>query len=357
MDKVILITGGCGFVGSNLALFIKQKYQNYTVIALDNLKRRGSELNICRLRNNGIKFIHGDIRNKEDFSEVGPVNLLIEASAEPSVLAGINSSLDYLINTNLIGTINCLDFAYQYKSDFIFISTSRVYPIRQLEKIRFKESFSRFEILSEQNIRGVSNNGIAEDFPLEGSRSFYGASKLASELIIQEYNELLGMSTVINRCSVITGPYQMGKSDQGVIVLWVAKHFWKKELRYFGYGGEGKQVRDILHIYDLFRLIDEQLHNIKKYNGQIFNVGGGNECSISLQELTGICEEITCNKINILKVLEPRVADIRIYITDNSKITKLCGWKPTKKPNEIISEIYRWISENQNELHIILNSE
>jgi len=354
LNKTILITGGCGFVGSNLAIFLKQKYQNYIIICLDNLKRRGSELNILRLKKNNIRFIHGDIRIKDDFSDIGSIDLLIEASAEPSVLAGINSSLDYLINTNLNGTINCLNFALQNKADFIFLSTSRVYPIKTLENICFTESLSRFTILPSQVIPGVSVDGITENFPLNGSRSFYGATKLASELIIQEYNELLGMNTVINRCGVITGPYQMGKVDQGVIVLWVAQHFWKNKLSYFGYGGEGKQIRDILHIYDLFRLIDIQIHDIKRYNGEIFNVGGGNECSVSLQELTSLCEEVTGNVIQIEKTIETRLADIRIYVTDNSKITAVSGWKPKKMPQEIITEIYEWIRENQIVLSEIL---
>lgn len=355
MGKIILITGGCGFVGSNLAVFLKKKYPTYSVIALDNLKRRGSELNINRLQDAGVQFLHGDIRNKEDFDQAGGIDILIEASAEPSVLAGINSSLDYLINTNLNGTINCLNYASKNKAAFIFLSTSRVYPIRHLNSICFTEQSSRFELSSLQDIPGVSTKGISENFPLNGARSFYGATKLASELIIHEYNEMFGMKTVINRCGVITGPYQMGKVDQGVVVLWVARHLWKNKLDYFGYGGEGKQVRDILHIHDLFRLIDEQIHNIDKYNGQIFNVGGGNDCSVSLKELTSICEEVTGNKIPIEKVLETRVADIRIYITDNSKITAVSGWKPEKKPKEIITEIYEWIKENQTILNKILN--
>ncbi len=351
----ILITGGCGFVGSNLGVSLKRKYPNYSIIAFDNLKRRGSELNIPRLRKNGIKFLHGDVRNIEDFSEVGPIDLLIEASAEPSVLAGINSSLEYLIKTNLNGSINCLNFASNHKADFIFLSTSRVYPIKHLENINFTESFSRFDISPDQNILGVSANGISENFPLDGARSFYGATKLASELIIQEFNELYGINTVVNRCGVITGPYQMGKVDQGVIVLWVARHFWKSKLGYFGYGGQGKQVRDILHIHDLFRLIDDQIHNINKYNGQIFNVGGGKDCSVSLRELTKICEEVTGNTIPIERVVDARVADVRIYITDNSKITTRTGWKPEKKSKEIIIDIHEWIKENKIELYEILN--
>jgi CDP-paratose 2-epimerase len=355
MYTTILITGGCGFVGSNLAVFLKLKYPSCKIIAFDNLKRRGSELNLTRLKKNGIQFIHGDIRNKEDFSDIGPIDLIIEASADPSVLAGINSPLDYLVNTNLIGTINCLNYALKNKAGFVFLSSSRVYPARKIDNILCAETPSRFEIMPQQDITGVSLHGISEHFPLEGSRSFYGATKLASELFVTEFNELYGLSTVINRCGVITGPHQMGKIDQGVIVLWVARHFWKKQLGYFGYGGEGKQVRDILHIHDLFRLVDEQIQNLKKYNGQVFNVGGGLECSVSLKELTGLCEEITGNKILIEKVPENRIADIRIYISDNSKITALSGWKPEIRPKEIVREIHGWISDHQHELIDILH--
>jgi len=351
---IILITGGCGFVGSNLAILIKQKYPAYKIIAFDNLRRRGSELNIPRLKENGIEFIHGDIRNKEDFEEIGEINILIDAAAEPSVLAGMGASTDYLINTNLNGTINCLNYALKHKAQFIFLSTSRVYPIKQLEQVNFYESDTRFELAAEQSITGFSDRGVSESFPLNGSRSLYGTTKLASELIIQEYIELLGLKSVINRCGVITGAHQMGKVDQGVIVLWVARHFWKKELSYIGYGGQGKQVRDILHIHDLFNLIDWQIHNFGLVSGEIFNVGGGNESSVSLKELTLLCEVTTGNKISINSVPENRVADIPIYLTDNTYVTNKTGWKPEIKPEEIISEITDWIKLNEYILKPIL---
>src|SRR3989339_333736 len=127
--KNILITGGAGFVGSNLALKLKAKYRGAEIFCMDNLKRRGSELNIPRLKAAGVNFVHGDIRNKEDFEEIGKNDLILECSAEPSVLAGITSSPSYLINTNLVGTINCLEFARQNREAFVFLSTSRVYPI------------------------------------------------------------------------------------------------------------------------------------------------------------------------------------------------------------------------------------
>ena len=299
-------------------------------------------------------FVHGDIRNKEDFDGLPAIDTIIEASAEPSVLAGINSAPDYLLNTNLNGTINCLNFATKNKSDFIFLSTSRIYPIANIEKIKYREAATRFELEEKQELPGISAKGLSENFPLNGFRSLYGTSKLASELIIQEYNEFYKLKTVINRCGVLTGAWQMGKADQGVVVLWVARHFWKKQLSYNGYGGTGKQVRDILHVNDLFRLVDWQLHHMDAVNGEILNAGGGREVSVSLAELTKLCEEVTGNKIPITPVLETRQADIPIYITDNSKVTQLSGWKPAISAEEIIKEIYNWIKEHEQELENIL---
>lgn len=350
----LLITGGAGFVGSSLALELKKNYPSYEIICLDNLKRKGSELNVSRLTKAGVQFVHGDIRSKEDFDALPAVDTIIEASAEPSVLAGLNGSPDYLINTNLFGTVNCLNYATKHKANFIFLSTSRIYPIKTIEKLNFVESETRFELTDNQPVRGVSSKGIAEDFPLDGARSLYGTTKLASELLIQEYNEFYGLKTVINRCGVLTGPWQMGKIDQGVMVLWIAKHFFEQQLSYIGYGGNGKQTRDMLHVRDLYRLIDWQIHNIDKINGEILNAGGGVEVSASLQELTKICQKVTGKTIPISRVAENRPADIRLYITDNSKVTALTGWKPEIGIEQIVEEITAWLAENREALEPIL---
>ena len=350
-----LITGGAGFVGSSLAILLKDKYLHSKVIALDNLKRRGSELNLPRLRQHGVEFAHGDIRNKEDLADIGPVDSIIECSAEPSVLAGYNSLPDYLVNTNLLGTINCLEFARVCKAGFLMLSTSRVYPFSTINALDFYETETRFELENNQKTTGSSSAGFTEDFPLmTGVRSLYGATKLASELLILEYADMYGFNVAINRCGVLTGPWQFGKVDQGVVVLWVAKHFWKQELSYIGFGGQGKQVRDILHIDDLFRLIDIQLNNLAGINGKVFNVGGSREISVSLKELTQLCQKYTGNTIPISSVVENRPADIRVYLTDNSKVTKATGWKPKITVENIIEEIAVWIKNNKKQLEGVL---
>ena len=350
----IVVTGGAGFVGSTLCLQLKAKYPNYDVVAFDNLKRRGSELNLLDFQKNGIPFIHGDIRNIEDLQSIGSFNILIEVSAEPSVTAGLDSDPTYVINNNLYGSINCFNACLKNKAKLIFLSTSRVYPIETIEQANFVEEKTRFSFDENQTTQGISPKGISELFSLEGSRSFYGTTKLASELFIQEYAAFYGLKAVITRFGVIAGPRQMGKTDQGVVTLWMAKHFWKQSLKYIGYGGKGKQVRDILHVDDLVELIDLQIHHIEKFTGKIYNVGGGLKNSVSLLEMTKICEKITGNTILIESVAETRTADLRIYITNNSKIEKEIGWKPKKSVETIFEDIYNWIKSNEKELESIL---
>jgi CDP-paratose 2-epimerase len=350
----LLITGGAGFAGSALAILFKEKYPTWKIGTMDNLKRRGSELNLVRLKNAGIEFFHGDIRNYEDFESLPPAQTIIECSAEPSVMAGIGSSPDYLINTNLIGTINALKYANKHSSTFLFISTSRIYPIKNLEQLNYVEANTRFEMAANQNLPGADINGINELFPLNGARSFYGTTKLASELLIEEYNSFNNLKTVINRCGVLTGPWQMGKIDQGVVVLWMAKHYFKKELSYIGYNGTGKQVRDILHIADLFTLLDWQLQNIDLVNGNIYNVGGGTNVSVSLFELTTLCNQICGHSIPIHQVKENRTADIPIYITNNKKIESISNWQPIIPPVQILTEVFDWIKANEASLKPIL---
>lgn len=339
----ILITGGAGFVGSNLAVSFKRKNPKLRVISMDNLRRRGAELNISRLREAGVEFIHGDIRCPEDFPK-SDYDVIVECSAEPSVLAGFNDSPLYVINTNLIGTINCLEEARKRKAAIIFLSTSRVYPFDRINSIKTAEAQTRFKWKKGQNIKGWSDRGITEDFPLEGPRSMYGASKLSSELILQEYIAMYGLRGVINRCGVIAGPWQFGKVDQGVFTLWMLYHYFKKEgLKYIGFGSQGKQVRDILHIDDLITLVERELYIIEEINGRVFNVGGGMETSVSLLEATKICEEITGNSIVIGHEYTTRPADLTIYISDNNLVHNVTGWTPTFSANKIFTDIYEWL--------------
>lgn len=350
----ILITGGAGFIGSSLCIKLKEKYPSYDIVAFDNLKRRGSELNLDTFNKREIEFIHGDIRNNEDLSAVGEFDVLVEASAEPSVMAGLNSDPTYIINNNLNGSINCFNACLKNKATIIFLSTSRVYPIDKIENANFVETETRFSFSDDQKEAGISKLGISEDLSLFGSRSFYGTTKLSSELFLQEYAAFYNLKSAVTRFGVIAGPRQMGKTDQGVVTLWMAKHYWKQSLKYIGYGGMGKQVRDILHIDDLIELIDQQIHEIERFDGKVFNAGGGLGTSASLVEMTKICEDITGNKINIDPELENRPADLKVYITDNSKIESAIGWKPKQSVEAVFADIFNWIKNNEELLKPIL---
>ncbi len=346
---MILITGGAGFVGSNLALNLSKSNK---VCCMDNLHRSGSELNLPRLKDSGINFIHGDIRNKEDFPTF-KFDVIIDCSAEPSVMAGVTSSPEYLLH-NLLGTINCLEYARKYDSDFIFLSTSRVYPVKYLREIELSQNNTRFDLNYDVHTPecGITNTGINESFPLDAPRTLYGSTKLASELLIQEYNDVYGLKTIINRCGLIAGQWQFGKVDQGVITLWVAKHFYNQPLTIYGY--HGKQVRDVINIKDLYELIHTQLNMKTQLSGQIFNVGGGYQNSISLNELTTICQEITGNSPSISYTNDIRQGDIPLYISDNTKVTKTTGWYPKTSVKTTVMDILKWIQDNSELLRPIL---
>jgi CDP-paratose 2-epimerase len=165
-------------------------------------------------------------------------------------------------------------------------------------------------------------------------------------MIIREYFDMFHLRGLINRCGVLSGPWQMGKIDQGFVVFWVARHIYNKELSYIGYGDSGKQVRDVLHVDDIYRLIDIQLKHLDRLSGEVFNVGGGRQMSISLKELTALVQEITNNRIEIKRVNKERPDDIKVYISNNSKVTRMTGWSPSIGIKDMLMEINNWIHSN-----------
>ena len=229
-----------------------------------------------------------------------------------------------------------------------------MYPVRALNGLRFEENSSRFVWLDDQAVPGASSEGIAEQFPLDGARSLYGMTKLAAELMVTEYADAYGLRCAINRCGLIAGPWQMGKTDQGVISLWMAAHYFKQPLKYIGFGGMGKQVRDILHVDDLCDLIHDEIVNMNDYAGKLFNAGGGLTGSLSLREMTALCEKISGNKLGIHSSAEDRPADVRVYITDNAKIKQFRGWVPRRGPEAVLTDIYNWIKREEKFLRPIL---
>jgi CDP-paratose 2-epimerase len=254
--------------------------------------------------------------------------------------------VDYVVQTNLVGTVNCLQVAARSGADVVFLSTSRVYPVAALNEVCVEEDETRFRLAERQTLPGVSVHGVAEDFPLDGVRSLYGATKLASELLIHELADLYGLRFVIDRCGVITGPWQMAKLDQGVFALWVAHHHFGKPLSYIGWGATGKQVRDLLHVDDLGDLLLLQLARLPELTGSTFNVGGGVEGSLSLLETTELCRELSGTEIPIGQVPESRPGDLRMYVSDNRRVTQATGWQPRRTPRQTLGDILEWVREH-----------
>lgn len=346
--KKILITGGSGFIGSSIAIaFISQ---GNSVTCFDNLHRRGSEILLRSILDYGCTFVHGDIRNPEDLEKLtDQYDALIECSAEPSVLAGSDGkNARFMVNNNLIGSINCFEFARLHSIPVIFLSTSRVYPYNLINQYHFSEGETRFDF-TDIGI-GISNSGISKDFGINGNRSLYGATKLASELILQEYSSQFGIPCIINRCGVIAGPRQLGKVDQGVFTYWLINHYFKKSLHYIGFGGKGKQVRDLLHVDDLVDLLLKQVDMLQQFRGEVFNVGGSLSSNLSLLEATCLCQQITGNKVDVTPILQDRPNDVIWYISDNNQVEKVFQWSPKKKPQDIMTDIYIWLNQYQVEL-------
>jgi len=311
----VIVTGGCGFVGSNICVFLKNL--SFDVVSVDNLSKTYSKLNLNRLSNLNIKNYNINVSDKNKFIKLNyKSDIIIDCCADPAVEF---SRIDILknINNNLITTYNVLEKAKKDNSKLIFISTSRIYPI--------KDSRQKFDAFLKKKkfflFKEASN--------IIGPKTIYGFSKLASEMLIKEYNYAFNIDYLINRCGLITGPWQFGKVEQGLVSLWLWKHLNKdNNLYYKGYNGSGNQIRDILFINDLCELVYLQIKKFKKIKNQTFCVGGGIKNSVNLNQLTKICEEITKNKLKIKRDLDTSIYDIPFYITSLDKVKKYYNWHP-----------------------------
>ena len=344
----VLVTGGAGFVGANLAIALARRRPGDEILALDNLRRRGSEVNLARLREAGVRFVHGDVRLPADLSELEDLDAIVECSAEPSALAGRTSPPDYAVQTNLLGAYHCLELARRHDAHLVFLSSSRVYPIAPLEAAAFDETDTRFELADAQEQPGLSAAGVSEALPLEGARTLYGTTKLSAELLIAEYAAAYGLAATVDRCGVIAGPWQMGKVDQGVFTHWVLAHVLDRPLAYFGYGGTGKQVRDLLHVDDLVALVAEQLDDRDHWRERTVNVGGGRAGSLSLRETTDLCRELTGRTVAVRAADEAaRPGDVRVYVSDCARLEALTDWRPRRPPREILGDTVDWVAANE----------
>ena len=322
----ILITGGCGFIGSNLAIFLKEKIKNVKIQSIDNLSRKGSSLNYKRLSQLKIKNFKKDIGNSKNLKKLKKFDLVIHCAAEPAIEAS-RKKVEEVFNSNLMGTFNILKKCAKDKSNIIYLSSSRVYAMENLFKLKKKDS-------------------VRENFNVENFKSIYGFTKLSSELLIKEYSYLHNIKYIINRLALVSGPWQFGKEEQGFVSLWVWRHLNRLKLNYIGFGGSGRQVRDVLHIQDLCELILLQMQKLKKINNKLVNVGGGKRNSLNLIQLTRLSSNITKNKIKIGSIKKTSSYDVPYYVSNISYVKKLYKWRPKRGLKTILTDLYFWMKPN-----------
>ncbi len=347
----ILITGGAGFIGTNLAR--EALARKYKVVILDSFVRKGVEENAQMLEKSGAVVIRADIRNKEDFKKIeNNVDAIIHLAANPGIPWSIKWPL-YDFETNALGSVNVLEYSrLSGKIPVIFASTNKIYseeinvmPIKE-EKTRYSWDFTKLNTLKARKafFDGFSKRGINEKFPMDSGGRFphspYGVSKASADLYCQEYYHIYDIPVVINRMSCVYGLFQKGVEDQGWIDWFVRA---KKNNLPINIYGNGKQVRDALFATDLAQLYFMQIEQIKKVQGEVFNIGGGNDHTTSLIEAIDYLNSKKGRKLTLV-YKKWRVADQKIYISDVTKVKKVLGWKPTTTIHQGLEQMWKTIN-------------
>jgi len=351
----ILVTGGCGFAGSELAQAFTQSGFG-DIVAFDNFSRKGSERNRLRLTGLGIQVAHGDVRCPSDFSSVSKCDWIVDCAANPSVLAGVGcgSSMG-VVESNLMGTVQLLELAKRWNAGLILLSTSRVYSMDVLRKIPLSKTATRFVPDADGAFpSGLSAQGIKENFCTEPPLSLYGSTKRASELLAAEYAYAYQMPVWINRCGVMAGGGQMGGPQQGIIAYWIHAVREKRQLRFTGFGGTGLQVRDLFHPNDLVETLVMQMKNRPPAGEAPVTVfGGGLDNSVSLHELHCWCEA-RWGSHTVEQVEVSHSMDIPWMVMDSTAAESRFGWKIKHTKAMIFEEIAEFAEKNENWLSQVL---
>src|SRR6266851_3518382 len=327
----VLISGICGFAGSGIAEGLLDFDPSFELLGFDNLSRAGSQLNVERLRRRGVKFIHADARSVTDLELIPPIHWVIDAAANPSVLAGVDgqTSSRQLIEHNLYGTVNLLELAKRHCAGFILLSTSRVYSLCELSKIPLIVRDHAFRPDPTALLpSGLTVEGVAENFCTAPPVSLYGVSKLASESVALEYGETFGLPIWINRCGVLAGAGQFGHADQAILSFCINAYLRRAPLKYIGFDGAGHQTRDCLHPRDLLSVLQKQFNAADSGKPRIMNFGGGTENSMSLAQLSNWCAE-RFGLHHVASDPEPRPFDVPWLVMDSRLADETWGWRPT----------------------------
>jgi CDP-paratose 2-epimerase len=337
----ILITGACGFVGSAIAECLLEQRDGLEIFGVDNLLRPGSETNRTRLREFGVAFLHGDIRMASDVDALPAVDWVIDAAANPSVLAGVqgNGSSRQLFEHNLSSLVNVLEFCRKHAAGLILLSSSRVYSIPALATLPLRSEANAFVLDCARPLPpGVSGAGIGSAFSTEPPVSLYGSTKLASEIVALEYSNAFGFPVWINRCGVLAGAGQFGTPDQGIFSYWLNAHLRRCPLRYIGFDGKGKQVRDALHPRDLAVLLDRQMKTSRDAGRRLYVAGGGPGNAMSLAEVTDWCNSRFGDHMPQADPRE-RPYDIPWMVMDSADAARDFTWHPEIQIGSLLEEI------------------
>jgi len=334
----LLVNGGCGFLGSNLASYGIE--MGYDVTVFDNLSRLGALQNLEWLRNLGnVEFIHGDTRVKSDVEAVikeGQYDAVFHLAGQVAMSISIaNPYKDF--ETNVMGTLNVLDSIRKYspQTAMFFSSTNKVYG--DLEDYSYEENETRYKCTE-------FPNGFDESVPLD-FHSPYGCSKGAADQYMLDYARVFGVKTVVFRHSSMYGGRQFATYDQGWVGWFIEKALEKynnPNCEPYTISGNGKQVRDILHAKDMIDLYYIALENLDKVCGQAYNIGGTMEQSLSLLELFAMLEDILGIKMEYA-LLPPRQSDQKVFVADIGKIQSKIGWTPKVSARKGVESMIEWV--------------
>lgn len=352
----MLITGVCGFVGSTLALYWREHHPDWQLIGIDNLIRPGSDRNRAALVQAGVTVLHGDIRVASDFETLPAVDWVVDAAANPSVLAGVdgNTSSRQVMEHNLQGTLQLLEYCKLHTAGFILLSTSRVYSIPGLAGLPVTAIERAFRLEADHPTplpSGITAKGVNETYSTAAPVSLYGASKVASEALAIEYGLTFGFPVWINRCGVLAGAGQFGHAQQGIFSYWL--HAWKQRqpLKYIGFGGSGYQVRDCLHPLDLAPVLAQQLNTTRPEADCIANFSGGVANSCSLTQLSDWCTA-RWGAHEVASEHADRPFDIPWMVLDASKAEQRWGFKVQRPLHTVLEEIAEFAEQQPDWLKI-----
>ena len=349
----VLITGICGFTGRTVAGTLQNLDSTIELFGIDNFSRPGSEMNRTALRNLGIPVHHADLRNASDIDALPASDWLIDAAAIPSVLAGVSgvTSSRQLVEHNLVGTINLLEYCKRHRAGFILLSTSRVYSIPQLSGLKVEESGEAYRPVTEQDFpNGVTMDGVSESYSTTPPVSLYGSTKIAAECLALEYGADFDLPVWINRCGVLAGAGQFGRPDQGIFSYWINAWLRNRPLKYIGFNGKGYQVRDCLHPRDLVSILRQQMDGPSDRN-RICNLGGGVKNSMSLAQLSAWCTT-RFGQREIVTDPDPRPFDIPWMVLDTARAANEWHWQVAAPLETILEEIAEHAAKYPNWLEL-----